>query len=329
MTDDLHELASAYLDGRADADERARVEASAELTAEVERMRVVRAVLADVDSPPISVREEHLAAALGAWDRLPEGERTGARRDATPTGADATAVAAAASVTRTERRRSRSNAWWGAAAAAALVVVGAGVVLSRLGDPGGGDEVAEPAATTVVTDEPTAAVEDAASEPERAAVPAADEAFGDGDGAGDAAVLAAEDLEATEEAAEEASADVAAAEGETLTEDVPAAEATAVQAASADADLRGPPPDGDVSSLPLLTDAADLADFAAPALDATESPTEVTTPFPTCAQLGVDVVVGPATYADVGPVIVGVDTDRRRAVAYLESCAPVQTVDIP
>ncbi len=319
MTDDLHELASAYLDGRADADERARVQASPELLAEVERMRVIRAVVSDVEPPPISVREEHLAAALGAWDRLPEVERTGARRDATPTGADATAVAAAAAVTRPERRRSRSAAWWGAAAAAGLVVVGAGVVLARLGDPGGGDEVAEPDAT-VVTDE-AAAVEDAASEPERVAVPAADEAFGDGDGAGDAAVLAAEDLEATEEAVEEASADVAAAE-------VAATDATGV-AAAADPDPRGPPPDGDVSSLPLLSDAADLADFAAPALDAPESPTDVTTPFPTCPQLGVDVVVGPATYAGVGPVVVGVDTDRQVAVAYLESCAPVQTVDIP
>jgi hypothetical protein len=326
MTDDLHELASAYLDGRADADERARVEASAELLAEVQRMRVVRAVVADLEPPPISVREEHLAAALGAWDRLPEGERTGVRRDATPTGADATAAAAAAAVTRTERRRSRSAAWWGAAAAAGLVVVGAGVVLSRLGDPGG-DEVAEPAATTVVADEPSAVVEDAASEPERAAVPAADEAFGDGDGAGDAAVLAAEDLEATEEAAAE---DVAAAAGEaTLGSEVTSAEGTALEAASADPDPRGPPPDGDVSSLPLLTDAADLADFAAPALAATESPTDVTTPFPTCAQLGVDVVVGPATYAGIGPVVVGVDTDRQVAIAYLESCAPVQTVDIP
>jgi hypothetical protein len=77
MNDDLSSLASRYLDGDADADERAQVDVDPELQAEVARLRMVRAVVADLDEPIISVRERHLAAALDAWDRLPPAERTG------------------------------------------------------------------------------------------------------------------------------------------------------------------------------------------------------------------------------------------------------------
>ena len=87
MNDDLTILASAYLDGDVTADERAQVESSDELLLEVDRLRTVRAVLlhhAAAGSAPISMREEHLATALGAWDRLPDNERTGALRDSTP-----------------------------------------------------------------------------------------------------------------------------------------------------------------------------------------------------------------------------------------------------
>ena len=99
MNDDLTLLASAYLDGDVTADERARVEGDPDVLAEVDRLRSVRALLGDVATPQISVREAHLAAALGAWERLPEAERSGARRDGTPVGIDAAAVAGAASVT--------------------------------------------------------------------------------------------------------------------------------------------------------------------------------------------------------------------------------------
>ena len=87
MNDDLTILASVYLDGDVTADERAQVEASAELLAEVDRLRTVRAVVSTTsssDAAPISMRERHLAAALDAWDRLPDNERTGALRDSTP-----------------------------------------------------------------------------------------------------------------------------------------------------------------------------------------------------------------------------------------------------
>ncbi|MET0662194.1 MAG: hypothetical protein ABWZ42_03590, partial [Ilumatobacteraceae bacterium] len=138
MTDDPTSLASAYLDGDLDAADRARVESTPELLVELDRLRQVRAVLADLPEVSISARERHLAEALDAWERLPEQERIGAMRDATPSGVDAAAVAGAASVSRPARtssrragRRGRSSGVWLGAAAAALVIVLAGGLLLR------------------------------------------------------------------------------------------------------------------------------------------------------------------------------------------------------
>ena len=96
MNDDLTILASAYLDGDVTADERAQVESSDELLAEVDRLRTVRALVSNAslaEPAPISMRERHLSGALDAWERLPENERTGALRDSTPNAADAAAAA--------------------------------------------------------------------------------------------------------------------------------------------------------------------------------------------------------------------------------------------
>jgi hypothetical protein len=338
VTDDPHDLASAYLDGHVTAAERAHVEASDDVLAAVERLRIVRALLADVDEAPISVREEHLAAALGAWDRLPESERTGARRDTTPTGTDPAVAAAASTITRARpRRRTWSASRWGAAAAAVAVVVGAGVVLSQLRDPRDEeptDAVVAPAAST-----PTAADR---SEVESNAEAAAEEAVGAGEQ--DAAELRAGDLEAAEElqAAQVSAAEAMTAEtAETSLTEGTVEEATAEAAApaiatsgnaaapAAEPDRRGPPSDDGADTLPLLTNAQDLADFAAPARDAPRSETSATTPFPQCEELGVDVVVGPAAYLGTGPVIVGVDLDRDLAIAYLDSCTLVQQAPLP
>ncbi len=136
MNDDLTQLASAYLDDDVTADERALVDADPEALAEVDRLRAVRALLGDVATPAISVRETHLAAALDVWERLPQAERTGARRDQTPAGIDAAAVAGAASVTAptTLNRRPRpASTRWLTGAAAALVLVLAGGLALQLG----------------------------------------------------------------------------------------------------------------------------------------------------------------------------------------------------
>lgn len=68
--DPRHELASAYLDGEATADERARVEASSELQDLADGFRQVRAALADVEPAGVDVQERAMAAALAEFDRL-------------------------------------------------------------------------------------------------------------------------------------------------------------------------------------------------------------------------------------------------------------------
>ena len=85
------------------------------------------------------VREAQLAAALDVWERLPEAERTGARRDGTPAGINAAAVAGAATVTAPTplaRRRRGTSTRWLTGAAAALVLVLAGGVALQLGSKG-------------------------------------------------------------------------------------------------------------------------------------------------------------------------------------------------
>lgn len=135
MTDDLTILASTYLDGQATDAERAQVEGDAELLAEVERLRRVRAVLRDnsdeATTAPLSTRERHLAAALDAWDRLPA-ESAG---DATPASVDGAGVAGGASITAPVSLRDQRNKRRPAgtrlltAAAAVLVLGGAGFVV--------------------------------------------------------------------------------------------------------------------------------------------------------------------------------------------------------
>jgi hypothetical protein len=132
MTDDLITLASAYLDGETTAAERAQIEADAELLAQVERLRQVRAVVGNTEAAQISVRERHLAGALGAWDRLPSAEKMG---DATPVGDDAAGAAGGASITAPtslrDRRAQRKPVSTRVLTAAAAVVVlaGAGLVV--------------------------------------------------------------------------------------------------------------------------------------------------------------------------------------------------------
>jgi hypothetical protein len=311
MTDEADFLPSAYLDDEVTAHERALVETDADLLAEVESLRMLRAELSELDPPAISTREEQLAGALAAWDRLPEAERLGTARDATPDGTPATAIAAASAMSRPrDRRRTRAPRWLALAAALVIVVAGAGIVLQRVGRPNGSDDSA--ATPDVATEETDT---EAASEVEGNEVPAADESVGDGDGAPEAETLAAEDLDQELEQLE-----AAADEGVDLENASP----------SAEADELGPPADTDTTELPVLADAEDLAEFASFAAGAPKSDTEATTPFAQCDHLGIDVVVGSAAYVGSGPVIVGIDEDRGVAVAYLpDSCTAVETVSLP
>jgi hypothetical protein len=302
MNDDLTLLASAYLDGDVTADERARVEGDPELLAEVDRLRSARMLLADVEPQAISVREAQLAMALDVWDRLPAAERTGARRDATPAGIDAAAVAGAASVTAPTpingRRRPTSTRWL-TGAAAALVLVLAGGVAFQLGTGNDDDSAStdadasdtEALTATGPADEP--ASRDLAPSVESAESPAGDVVGGELDtGVGDPPPPGEdgglEQLTSLTDLADFASAAV----GAPVAPDVPAATSAAEEEELSDAETF---------------------------LDENE--------FPLC--LGVDLIVGPAVYGDV-PVVVGIDQGRNLAFAYLAAtCAEVARVRLP
>lgn len=66
--DELDLLASAYVDGEATPEEVALVERDPDLLARVEAMRAVGGRLGAVPEPPPALKEQHLAAALSAFD---------------------------------------------------------------------------------------------------------------------------------------------------------------------------------------------------------------------------------------------------------------------
>jgi hypothetical protein len=312
MTDDLTSLASAYLDGELDADGRAQVEASPDALSEVDRLRQVRAVLADLPSPPISARERHLAEALDAWDRLPEAERMGSLRDVTPSGADGAAAAGVAAISapaRSSSRRSRrrgfqSSVWLGAAAAGLVVVLAGGLLLRSFNDT---ESDSDASSSELLSDESAEVQAPAATEAPAAAGDALDQS--EGESAGDPA--------------------------------------GAVPQIDTGIDNAAPPADD--GELPVLAGADDLAAFAASAVGAPESgdlPEDATVvtelseaerseisvladelDLPRCPS--VDVIVGLAIY-DGQEVVVGVDESRALALAYLpDGCVRVASAPMP
>ncbi len=315
MTDDPTSLASAYLDGDLDAADRARVESTPELLVEVDRLRQVRAVLADLPEASISARERHLAEALDAWERLPEQERTGALRDATPSGVDAAAVAGAAAVStpartssrRTGRRGRSSSVWLGAAAAGLVIVLAGGLLLRSANIDNDDDTVADSSSDAVAEQTSSGSVQ----VPAVAAAPV-----------------------------EESEAQRSATAG---TEVAPLEDASDV---ATDVDASAPP--SDTGELVELLTPADLADFAAAAVgapasgDLPEGATVITdaapadtaadpaaTDFSLPACLGADIVVGLADYQGQ-TVVVGLDVSRDLALAYLaDGCVRVASAALP
>lgn len=303
MNDDLTLLASAYLDGDVDADERAQVESDPELLAEVDRLRSVRALLHHPEAPPISTREEHLAGALAAWDRIPAAERTGATRDLTPRGIGGAAAAAAASVSAPtrlgdRRRRSMSPRWLTAAAAALVLVLAGGVVL-QLSSSSDDDS----ASTEALPDSTTAA-----------------------DAAAGNAELRSEALEADDAGAVPEELADAATDGTQLDTGI---------------DSAAPPGDDDLVVLLTPQDLASFAADSLDAPDALDVPAATSAPvdpsedsstladsaLPLC--LGVDDVVGPARY-DTVFVVVGIDVSRDIAIAYtVPDCQEIARARLP
>ena len=300
MNDDLTLLASSYLDGDVTADERALVEADPDALAEVERLRSVRALLGDVEPPPISVREVHLAAALDAWDRLPEAERTGGRRDRTPSGIDAAAAAGAASVTSPiplNNRRRQTSARWLTGAAAAMVLVLAGGVALQLGS-----------------------ADDSDSSSEADAELAESEAFIATERSGNPADVQQAPAAATEEVVGQLDTGVA--------DPPPPGENSGLDQLDDLTDL------ADFASAatgaPSAPDVVPTETSATGSGDLTEAQTSLAdTEFPLCPRLGIDLIVGPAVYIDE-PVVVGIDEGRDLAIAYqAATCTEVARVRLP
>lgn len=294
--DDPTLLASAYLDGDVDELERARVEADAELLAEVERLRHVRLLLGDTEPSSISTREQLLATALDAWDRLPASERA---RDTTPSGlvrdpaiAGAATISAPSSIV--DRRRVTSNRRILAAAAALTVVLGGGIAAQVY--VGGGDD--DDSATTADAPSELVAADDA-DESAEAALSQAPTAGGD---------VAAESTDL------DTGINDPAPPGETVFERLSTPDDLVIFASDAIGAPRAP-------DVPAATSAP---------VDDLLSPTEeaiLESELPLC--LGADVIVGPALYRDI-EVVVAVDESRDLVLAYQpESCAEVARARLP
>ncbi|MEM9042271.1 MAG: hypothetical protein AAGD33_20490 [Actinomycetota bacterium] len=275
---ELTEVASAYLDAAVDAAEIARVEADPELLAEVERLRIVRALVStSTEEASLSIRESHLAAALDVFDRMSPAERSG---EAIPAaGLDDAAAAAITTPTPLGARRSGSaprpiGQWLLGAAAALLLVVGGLAVFRATQNADDDADLAvesSEGATEADSGDALAEIElplnvdsdDAADGDDRALLEtddAGDEAEADFT---DTASADAEDaIEAEDEAMdEEESADEEAMDEEESSDD------GAVAAPESDASDDGgvQPSPGPEIALPILVDDVDLGDFGAQA----------------------------------------------------------------
>jgi hypothetical protein len=291
MTDDLILLASAYLDGDVTADERALVESDPELLGEVERLRSVRIMLGAVEPSSISVREQHLAAALGAWDTVVT------TADSAPTPLDG-------------RRRRRSNSLLLGAAAAIMVVFAGGVALQTLTGGESTDEASFDAASTATApDQPAGALAESndaagsqrAETSAEAASPAAESAdTSRSDTATDGTVDTGISDPAPPSELELEQLSTPAELGIFASDAVDAPEAPQVPAATS----------GAIDDKLTENQATLLA-----------------TEWPLC--LNVDYVVGPALYQGT-EVVVGVDTSRDLALAYrAANCREVARAPLP
>jgi hypothetical protein len=177
MNTDLTLLASAYLDDDVTSDERALVETDPAALAEVERLRVLRALVREVEPPAISVRETHLAAAFDAWERLPDQLVAPASRNRPSRNRRA----------QQHQRTSISTRWLTGAAAALVLVLAGGIALqlrntddnsASVADVEARDETGDDAANFAAVDTVERADDPAADE--RAPTPAATSELADG-----------------------------------------------------------------------------------------------------------------------------------------------------
>ena len=327
MTDDLTNLASAYLDGQATAAERAQVEGDAELLAEVERLRRVRSVLGspdDASTAALSTRERHLAAALDAWDRHPASEQGS---DAIPVGADQAGAAGGASITapipmREQRAKRRPvSTRFLTAAAAVVVLAGAGLVVRGAVETSDTDESADTASFDLNS---------TSDEPQSPDVLAAEEfaTEGEGEAADDIADEAAPPAAVEPEAVVSGGPEQAPGEGdlEVLSSTAELAEFANLLTISRTNQTNATSASAEVSAEESGADA-----------DADQAPTPTTPPtLPAPVDLCglIDDFVGYAFWDASDrfddPVAVGIDNSTNEAVAYqADTCAEVDRTPLP
>lgn len=354
--DQIHEsslLASAYLDGTATVDERALVETSPEVLADVEAFSQVRTVLsATAPTSSLSEREAHLAGALDVWERMSDLERSGEMTPAA--GVDAAAAAALTTPTSTsEGRRNRgarnggkrsfgASQWFLGAAATLVVVAGAAAVfrgvltdndttndvaLEQAADEG--VELSEVEANEALEVEGGNVGTDVVVDPEIIA----DEAQADPEGGG---LFPADEVAAEESAAEESDEESAAEES---AEESAAEESADGAGQSAPVPAEQPAPAAEIDRVELET-LEDLADYGTLVIGAATSGGPVITsdvdfeaPGESCeAEFGIEELLAPARY-EGEDVFVGVDLDGGIVYAYTENetgdCTLVESVPLP
>lgn len=317
MNDDLTFLASAYLDGDTTPAERARVDGDPTVIAEVERLRQVRAVLSHTESPPISIRERHIAAAFEVWDRMPTSEFG---REATPPGTQSAAAAGQASITSPtslgdlHQRRGSSRVL---TFAAGLIVLFGGGIVARgfISSNNNNDSIANEAVDTADQD---------LSLRTELEVEAADETFSETDKADDAASseLRAADVPATPEADTLIGGESEGPPDENL-EVLSSAEELAVFANDLNRTTSGVEAD---TAAVVAADPARESDAALESNVQAAPPSKLPPPVSLCDL--VTRIVGPALWDAPGlfddPVIVGIDDITGDAVAYqADSCTVV------
>lgn len=125
------EVASAYLDGVLESDERTRADADPETMALVESYRAMRTAVADVPEASMADRAAALSAALSEFDALEPMRRL------TP-------------LSELEPRRHHRNRWALSAAAAAVVLIAVIAVIASGGSNNSKKSASEPRSTTTV-----------------------------------------------------------------------------------------------------------------------------------------------------------------------------------
>jgi hypothetical protein len=284
-----------------------------------------------VQPPAISTREQHLAAALDAWDRLPAAESVAGAA------AGATSIDTAPARSSRRRRRRVAPAWgsWALGAAAAVVVVaGAGLAVRNL-DLGGDDQV-ETAFDAVAPSDDGAAQSEVEANAEQAAeeltVATETPAAADADDIAAAEMAPADEAVTADAAGSAADVDETRGDASDVGEGDVSIEGSPV--GDGESSVEEPPPaETDEQPIETIEELVDLAVDAQSArrsaASATGVATTISSDLPLCTdELGIDFLVAPVAFRGRA-ALVGIDDDTNRVIAYTEDCVAVVRRPLP